>query len=54
MYSLWYYCNLSLAADIEAEKELFSLDTSWQRHMGIIPEAVHTVLMLLMMKKYIA
>ena len=53
MYSFWYYSHASLPAGIGAEL-LFSLDTSRQRHMRIIPEAVHTVQMLLMMRKYIA
>jgi hypothetical protein len=44
MYSFWYYSHLSLPANIEAEYEfILSHGTSRQRHMRIIPEAVHKV-----------
>jgi hypothetical protein len=37
MYNFWYYSHVSVPAGIEAGY------SAWQRHMRIIPEAVHRV-----------
>ena len=57
IYSFWYYTCMSLPAGIMGMLELafqLSHDTNRQRHTCVIPEAVNTVQMLLMMSENIA
>ena len=57
IYSFWYYSHMWLPAGVMDELELlFQLiqGSSRQSHMWIIPEAVNTAVMLLMMSESIA
>ena len=55
IYSFWYYSRMWLLAGVMDELEFQLIhESSRQPHTRIIPEAVNTVVMLLMMSKIIA
>jgi hypothetical protein len=58
IYSVWYYTRVLLPVGFKGELKIeyfqLSLDTNRRQHACVIPEAVNTVQMLLMMSENIA